>query len=128
MKKRGIKVFAVVLGTVILNVIAWHSTAFCDFYVRYIFPVWVNTYGRLSGIWNFSVGELMIAVGLLMTAAAVLLGITAVIFRLLIKDAGLGRRMRRLCGGFYRFFWVYLCGSYGGHDTELFYPVSLFNL
>ncbi|MBO5291935.1 MAG: DUF3810 domain-containing protein [Lachnospiraceae bacterium] len=104
MKKRGIKVLAVVLVTVLLNVIAWHSTAFCDFYVRYIFPIWVNTYGRVSGIWSFSVGELMIAVGLALTAFAALLGIAAVIFRLLVKDAGLGEKMRRLCRSFYRFF------------------------
>lgn len=104
MKKRGLKVLAVVLVTVLLNVAAWHSTAFCDFYVRYIFPIWVNTYGRFTGIWSFSVGELMLAVGVALTAAAVLLGVTAVVFRLLVKDAGLSQRIKRLCRGFYRFF------------------------
>lgn len=110
MKKRGFKVLVIVLATVLLNVIAWHSTAFCDFYVRYIFPIWVNTYGRFSGIWSFSVGELMIAVGAALTVAAVLLGIVAVIFRLLVKDAGLSGRMRQICRGFYRFF-GYTCVS-----------------
>lgn len=110
MKKRGLKVLAIVLVTVLLNVVAWNSTAFCDFYVRYIFPIWVNTYGRFSGIWSFSVGELMLAVGVALTAAAVLLGMLAVIFRLIVKDAGLSQRMRRICRGFYRFF-GYTCVS-----------------
>lgn len=110
MKRRGIRVLAVVLVTVLLNVLAWNSTAFCDFYVTYIFPIWVNTYGRLTGVWSFSVGELMLAAGVLLTAVAALLGVVAVIFRLLVKDAGLGRRLRLICRGFYRFF-GYTCLS-----------------
>ena len=34
---------------VVLNVLAWNSTAFCDAYIAYVFPVWVNTYGRITG-------------------------------------------------------------------------------
>lgn len=41
----------------LLNAVAWNSNAFCDFYIRYIFPIWVNTYGRLTGVFKFSVGE-----------------------------------------------------------------------
>ena len=28
----------------LLNLIAWKSTAFCDFYTAHIFPVWCETY------------------------------------------------------------------------------------
>ena len=31
--------------SVVLNVIAWKSTAFCDWYTAHVFPIWENTYG-----------------------------------------------------------------------------------
>lgn len=80
MKRRS---FLVLLGIVAfmaaLNAVAWVSTAFCDFYVRNIYPLWLNTYGRIMGMVPFSVGEMMIIIGLIATAAAVIFGLTAVI-------------------------------------------------
>lgn len=57
----------------LLLLAAWRSTAFCDWYISHIFPVWVSTYGRLTGIFPFSVGEWMIlfGVGLLLFTACV---------------------------------------------------------
>ena len=49
--------------TVCINVLAWGSRSFCDFYIANIFPVWVNTYGRFTGIFQFSVGEFMLMAG-----------------------------------------------------------------
>ena len=51
-----------VVISVVLNVIAWKSTAFCDWYTAHIFPIWENTYGRLTSLLPFSFGELLIAV------------------------------------------------------------------
>ena len=48
--------------SVVLNVIAWKSTAFCDWYTAHVFPIWENTYGRLTSLLPFSFGELLIAV------------------------------------------------------------------
>lgn len=83
MKRWG---FFVLLGIAVfmaaLNAVAWESTAFCDFYVRNIYPLWLNTYGRIMGLFPFSVGEIMIVIGLIVSAAAVILGLTAVIFLL----------------------------------------------
>ena len=62
----------------ILNALAWKSKAFCDFYVVHIYPLWVNTYGRLMGIFPFSVGEIMIAAGAFLTAIALLLAMAFV--------------------------------------------------
>ena len=74
--KREKKVFlAVIVVIILLNAAAWCSTAFCDWYIANIFPVWVNTYGRITGIFPFSVGEWLIAAGLVLVAAAVALGI-----------------------------------------------------
>ena len=49
----------------LLNLIAWNSREFCDFYVKYIFPAWVNTYGRFTGLFSFSTGEIMLAVAVI---------------------------------------------------------------
>lgn len=105
MKKRAwVTLCAVLSAALAVNIIAWNSREFCDFYVDHIFPIWVNTYGRLTGVWPFSVGEIMIAMGVALTAAAVLLGIFAVIFLLLVKDGGLGTEMKKTCRIFYRIF------------------------
>lgn len=49
-----------IIFAVIVNIIGWKSTSFCDFYVKRIFPLWVETYGRLTGLLPFSVGEWML--------------------------------------------------------------------
>ena len=66
---------SITMVTVLLNVIAWNSTAFCDAYITYIFPIWVNTYGRLTGLFPFSVGEWLIVAGVVLVVGAMLLGL-----------------------------------------------------
>ena len=74
--KKVKKIFLAVTAVVLLlNAAAWCSAAFCDWYIANIFPVWVNTYGRITGFFPFSVGEWLIAVGLVLTAAALILGV-----------------------------------------------------
>ena len=67
--------------TIILNVVAWNSTAFCDTYIAHVFPIWVNTYGRLTGFFPFSVGEIMLVLAVILVAVAAVLWIPACIFR-----------------------------------------------
>lgn len=67
-------VFICLLAAVLqLNGLVWSSTAFCDWYIRYIFPIWVNTYGRLMGFFPFSVGEWMIVAGVMLVIAALVI-------------------------------------------------------
>jgi len=74
--KKSKRVYLAVLAVIILiNMAAWCSASFCDWYIANIFPVWVNTYGRITGLFPFSVGEWLIAAGLVLVAAAVVLGI-----------------------------------------------------
>lgn len=62
--KKAIGVYiTLMILVVLLNVIAWNSTTFCDAYIKHIFPIWVNTYGRITGIFPFSVGEILLALG-----------------------------------------------------------------
>lgn len=98
---------------ILLNIAAWNSTAFCDWYIENIFPVWVNTYGRITGLFPFSVGEWLILAGLLLVAAAVIIGALRLILGIAQR---IGKNVRtaesRFSGfakGFYRFFgWTLL--------------------
>lgn len=130
--KTQTKIYFIIIGIVVLlNVIAWSSEAFCDWYIRYVFPVWVNTYGRLTGLFPFSVGEWLIVAGVFLVIAAVILMIVSA-FRWIIRrcrarhvdkqdecssafhvtrpSVTRGRgRFDKFCCGFYTFFaWVLL--------------------
>jgi uncharacterized membrane protein len=130
--KTQTKIYFIIVGMVVLlNIIAWSSEAFCDWYIRYVFPVWVNTYGRLTGLFPFSVGEWLIVAGVFLVIAAVILMIASA-FRWIIRrcrarhvdkqdkssraphvtrpSVTRGRgRFDKLCCGFYTFFaWVLL--------------------
>ncbi len=70
----------IVFGTiavlvVVLNAAAWNSAAFSDWYIAHVFPIWVNSYGRLTGLFPFSVGEWLLAVGVLLVVLALAFGI-----------------------------------------------------
>lgn len=96
LKKRH-KIF---LGTaalvLLLNLLAWGSRDFSDIYIAYVFPLWVNTYGRFTGMFPFSVGECLIVVGILLAAAAVCTGL---IFAIHHKPS----RFRDFARGFFAF-------------------------
>ena len=93
-----------------LNLLAWRSTSFCDFYIANIFPVWVNTYGRITGIFPFSVGEFMLVAGcILVVILAVCLVVCGLlgIFKL-FKHKTIPR-LHKLCKGYLFFFaWTFL--------------------
>lgn len=114
-------------AVVALNAAAWCSTVFADWYIAYIFPVWVNTYGRITGLFPFSVGEWMLGAGVLLVALAVLLGLVCAVAGaargacLLYRRHSAaqqpsvrtgGRGLWRFAAGFYRFFaWTLLTVS-----------------
>ena len=57
------------LFTALLNVLSWVSPSFADAYTDRIFPFFKGTYGRLTSLFPFSVGEWMILAGLVWLAA-----------------------------------------------------------
>lgn len=98
----------------LLNALAWSSTAFCDWYIRYIFPIWVNTYGRLTGLFPFSVGEWMIVAGVTLVAVALGLVPLLLLFGILrlVRKKSCGRRFYVFAKYFYRTFaWILLAVS-----------------
>lgn len=135
-RKKGQMRYKIIFGTiaaliVILNIAAWNSAAFSDWYIAYIFPIWVSTYGRLTGLFPFSVGEWLLAAGVVLAALALVLGIIwagigiaagvrAVVRRGRLKNAnvhgkadasedGNGLKKRIFCGfqGFSRRFYLF---------------------
>ncbi len=56
----GYVIAVLLLVSFLLNLAAWCSVSFSDFYVMHIFPLWVETYGRFSGLFPISIGELLL--------------------------------------------------------------------
>lgn len=52
-KKSLVVYISIVVVLLLLQVIAWNSRSFSDAYIAYIFPIWVNTYGRITGSFPF---------------------------------------------------------------------------
>lgn len=72
-----------------LNAAARADTDFADWYQTYVFPLWVETYGRITGLAPFSVGEFLILAGILwLTVLAV--------WALVLAIRALLRLLRRL--------------------------------
>lgn len=59
----------------VLNGAAWNSAVFADWYIAHIFPIWVNTYGRITGLFPFSVGEWLLAAGVILVVLALALAV-----------------------------------------------------
>lgn len=86
MKKRSVYVYLTILaGAILLNAAAWNSKSFADWYMMYILPLWVGSYGRFMGLFPFSIGEWMLVAGALLLIAAVLLLPVRIILMVLKK-------------------------------------------
>ena len=71
-------------GVIIICNILARIRAVCDFYVDNIFFVWSNTYGRITGIFPFSVGGVLIMAAVLIVIAALVLGILLIFLAIAI--------------------------------------------
>lgn len=95
--KQPMILIALCLISVLLNVLAWNSKDFCDFYTAKIFPLWQKSYGRLTSQLPFSVGEVLIGIGIL----AVPISIILLIVGLVKKKGKRGKVFKR----FVFFYW-----------------------
>ncbi len=88
MKKRyWITIMITIVFSISLNILAWTSNWFSDWYVAHIFPFWVTTYGKFTSFFPFSVGELLLVIGLILVVVAFLLGILTVVLHILHKKS-----------------------------------------
>lgn len=92
-----------ILFSVLLNIISRIWKGFSNFYVNRIFPVWVETYGRITGLFPFSVGEWMLYLALLLVFALAAGGILLLVMGRKLSE-GYKRGYKR-----YAFFiyWVF---------------------
>ncbi len=111
---------SIVAVIILLNIIAWNSTAFCDAYLTYIFPIWVNTYGRFTGLFPFSVGEIMLLIGVLLLLLTIVLSISLLLIwckksickKGAVKEIISSPYIKRMIKGYYLFIaWVALIVS-----------------
>lgn len=99
--KHGIIMLFALAGIILLNLLAWmaplidnvpHMGNWCDWYVRYITPIWVNIFSRLTNIFPFSVGEIMIILGIILVFTLLVISI---IFIFLHKRQGFFKYAKR---------------------------------
>lgn len=72
---------AMILAAVLLNIAGRIWRGFSDFYVNRIFPLWVETYGRVTGCFPFSVGEWMLYLAVILTVLFLAGGIVYGVFK-----------------------------------------------
>ena len=62
-------------ASIVLNLVGWYSPSFCNWYVENVFTIWAETYGRLTGLFSFSVGEWLLYIGFLLVVLFFVWGI-----------------------------------------------------
>ena len=79
----------VILGVcALINVAAWLSRSFSDFYVTNIFPLLTGIYGRITSLFPFSVGEVLLVLVVIYIVFTVLFILIHTIFMALGKLTG----------------------------------------
>lgn len=72
-KRYWIVFFIVLFISLILNLLARIVPGFADAFIKYVYPFFVNTLGRINSIVPFSVGEILIIIGILLVIIAIVL-------------------------------------------------------
>ncbi|MBQ6889245.1 MAG: DUF3810 domain-containing protein [Lachnospiraceae bacterium] len=103
MKKYGI-IGSIWIIIIFVNVLAWNSTVFCDWYIANIFPLWVGAYGRLTSLFTFSVGEIMLIIAVVLLVLLLFIGVSAGICKMVYLAKGNYKKklplwIRRYCMG-----------------------------
>ena len=80
MSKKQIPLLFLFLS-IALNVIARIFPQLAESYVNYIFPIWVETYGRVTGVIPFSVGEWMLYLAVFLIFIWILWGLAVFIIK-----------------------------------------------
>ncbi len=91
-----------VLILIVLNLFSWFNSEFCDWYTEYVFPLWLNTYGRFTALFPFSFGEVLLMIGIFLAVIALLAWIPMLIVRRRRTAPGVYFGIR----SFYRFFLI----------------------
>ncbi|MCD8095519.1 MAG: DUF3810 domain-containing protein [Ruminococcus sp.] len=97
---------ALLLLCVILNILAWQSTSFSDWYVQKVFPVISVPFAFLTEKLPFSLGEILILIALIGVPLSIIAFIVLMIVKRKSKDAK--RTIRHAYGYTYAWIIVYI--------------------
>lgn len=98
-KKDRLALIIIYAACILLNILAWCSKGFCDWYGRVIFPFWFSAFGRPIALLPFSLGEMMI---ILAIAIVLLTPITLIVLLCVLK-----RRRRTVLKVFgFLYLWI----------------------
>lgn len=104
MKKRNLILAGIFIVSALLNIAAWSSRGFSDWFRRTVFCGIQYVQGHISSVFPFSVGEILLAAGALLLLFAILSG--AVLLAGKIVPALAGRRFPFLRKYLYGVLWV----------------------
>lgn len=99
LKKDRLALILIFAVCILLNILAWCSKGFCDWYGREILPFWFNAFGRPIALLPFSLGEMMI---ILAIAIVLLTPIVLTVLLILLK----GRRKMVLKVFGFVYLWI----------------------
>ena len=99
LNKNRIALLIIFGGCIILNIVAWLSKGFCDWYGENILPIWYNAFGRPIALLPFSLGEIMIMLFIIV----ILLTPPSLIVLLIVL-----KRRRRLVLKIYGLVWIWI--------------------
>ncbi|MCM1135056.1 MAG: DUF3810 domain-containing protein [Clostridium sp.] len=74
-----------ILFAVLLNIAGRLWKGFSNFYADNIFPLWAETYGRLTGVFPFSVGEWMLYLAVFLVFVLAAATIACALFRVILR-------------------------------------------
>ena len=99
--KRKAKIWMIPITLLIiaiaLNLLGRYSTDFCNWYTKTVFPIWSETYSRLTGLVAFSVGEWLLYIGVLLVLVLMVWGIAEAVLCIIRKKK---KEKRHLSRGF----------------------------
>lgn len=107
-RHRAIKIYGIwVLVVVLVNLAAGVIPGLGDWYIRHVFPLWVNTYGRVMDLFPFSVGEWMLALGVALVCVALALGLVLLIRGAAALAGGRAARTSPVCPIWIRRYYIF---------------------
>lgn len=63
----------ILIVTILLNLLAWNSHTFSDWYIANIMPIWINTYSRFMNLFPISVGEKLILLAIFLILGGIII-------------------------------------------------------
>lgn len=84
-RKNTVICFSIIISVTLLNAMAIFIKGFADYYRKYVFINISGIFSRISGLYKYSVGEIMILLGIFLIFLTVVIGITGLFKNNILK-------------------------------------------